>query len=285
MGEYSEAERASYVAIAQPVPSHIAAQFGPELDNWIRAASLREAAEKIGRNENIEYAFLELRSESDYSQGQLESALASNKHLRNIHIHMCNRAKCKDAIIEIARGIMYNTSIKRVFWSVSRRDRTEEVALVLREMMEKNSVIDSFYIMSECYRHSQGGESKTHSVEDAFTETIFRGLEASNTIKTFRLTSNCILSDKNKKILLDVVEKNRFMQKVYVEFGEGGHQLELLLVCNREKWMERLTDNGAPRQERVRVFLEAHECESVEPVSTMYHLLRSCPELLLNDSS
>jgi hypothetical protein len=285
MGEYREAERGSYVAIAQPVPAHVAAQFGPELANGIRATSVREAAEKIGRNENIEFAFLELWSGSGYMQGQLESALASNKHLRDLYIHMCTQASYKDAITEVARGIMHNTSIKRVFWSVSRRDRTEETALVLREMMEKNSVMDSFYIKSECKCYLQGGESKTHSVEDAFTEIIFRGLEASNTIKTFRLTSNSIVSDKNKKTLLDVVEKNRFMQKVHVEFGEGGHQLQLFLVCNREKWMERLTDNGAPRQERVRVFLEAHECKSVEPVSTMYHLLRSCPELLLNDSS
>jgi hypothetical protein len=47
------------------------------------------------------------------------------------------------------------------------------------------------------------------------------------------------------EILLDVVvEKNLCLQKVHVEFGEDGRQLENSLACNRKKWMERLTDNG-----------------------------------------
>jgi hypothetical protein len=278
--EFDKTEKDNYVAIEIPVPSDFANALGHEQDNAIRSSSLRDAAEQIGRNDKVYAAFLKLFRPSTDSDGKdLQSALASNTHLRILHIHMC-WGDFEDKIADVARGIMSSTSIKRVFWSITKQDReavSEATSLALREMIEKNSVIEALYLKRSCWSSI---EKSVDAAEDAFAATIFEGLKANTTLQRVRLDSYNVLSEKNKEILLGIVEKNRAMQRVHVLFEEKDYRLELLLACNREKWMERFTDASVPRHDRFNVLLEAREYKSVEPVSVVYHLLRSSPDLL-----
>jgi hypothetical protein len=283
--ELDKTERDKYVAIETPVNVDIADALGPEEDNAIRSSSFRDAAEKIARNNVGDYAFLQLYdpegAESTDSDGKdLQSALASNTHLRILHVHMCGE-DFRDKIAHVARGVMSSTSIKRVFWCISKQDRkmvSEETSLALREMIEKNSVITALYLKRVC--EESRVEKSVDPAEDAFAATIFEGLKTNTTLQKVRLDSYNVLSEKNKEILLGIVAKNRSMERAHVEFTESDSRLEVLLACNREKWMERLTDASVPRRDRLKVLLEARECKSVEPASAVYHLLRSFPDLL-----
>jgi hypothetical protein len=282
--EFDKTEKDKYTAIETPVPLHVANALGPEEDNAIRSSSIHDAAEKIARNDKVDYAFLNLYDPLDdepTDSEDLQSALASNTNLRIIHVHMC-WGGFGDKIADVARGIMSSTSIKRVYWCITKEDRkvvSEGTSLALREMIAKNSVIEAFYFKRAC---DLPGiiEKSVDAAEDAFAATIFEGLRTNTTLKKVRLDSSNVLSEKNKEVLLGIVAKNRAMQRAHIVLEGNDYRLELLLACNREKWIERLTNVSVPRKDRLNVLLEAHACTSVEPVYAVYHLLRSVPDLL-----
>jgi len=284
--EDNAAEKHKYAVIEKPIPLHEAKKLGPELDNRIRSMSCRDAAEKIGQNKNVAVAQLHLWSRSKYAASashELQSALASNTHLRDIHIHMYHifedEGAIEKAIIDIARGLAASTSIERVSWSIQEKDRTVASALALRKMMETNVVIKSLLVTRVSDGPSVG--NKHDKAEDAFVRPIFQGLELNRTITKFRLDGYNVLSENSRDHILGAIAKNPSIQRAYVEFPENSnHRLELLLANNREKWMDRVTDTSTARKDRVAVLLEAVEYPTVEPVSAAYHLLRRCPDLL-----
>jgi len=292
--EDNASEKHNYAAIEKPIRSQEANALGPELDNRIRFSSYRDAADQIGaNNENYVTAVLtSLRPSRHPSNNDtttsgaitthdLQSALASNTYLRNIHIHMCggNRAK---AIADMAQGLAANTFIERVTWLISKQDHTVAAARAIRNMMETNVGIQSLLLKRTCNSPSTVG-NKPDPTEDAFVETIFKGLERNRTITKFRLDGYHVLSENSQDLILGAIAKNPSIQRAYVEFHheKNNARLELLLANNREKWTDRVTDTRTARKDRVKVLLEALQYPTVEPVSTAYHLLRRCPDLAL----
>ena len=291
--EEHAAEKHNYAAIAKPIPSREANALGPELDNRIVSSSYRDAADQIGQNsENLAVvAQLHLwrRPHNDTSATHaLQSALASNTHLRNIHIHMCgHNGAYGQAITDMAQGLAANTCIERVTWLISKQDRTVAAALAIRDMMETNVGIQSLLLKRTCHGPSTVGNSKPDQAEDAFVGPIFQGLERNRTITKFRLDGYNVLSENSQDHILGAIAQNPSIQRAYVdvfhhEKNDANHRLELLLANNREKWMDRVTDTRTARKDRVEVLLEAVAYPTVEPVSVAYHLLRRCPDLLPN---
>ena len=289
-------ERDKYVAIEKPVASAVAHALGPERDSGIRSSSFRDAAEKIGSNEETEYAFLQLwgtgpglfeaQPEND-DREKLLAALASNTHLRVIHIHMCFSfsGSFGSSIADLARGLMLNKSIKRVFWCISKADRlemSEKTLSALREMIQKNTTIEALYLKRTC------GKSRTADgidpAEDSFAAAILDALKQNKCIKKFRLDTYYGLSEKNKDTILEIVAENPSIERVHVEFEAKDSRLELLLACKREKWMEQFGDVSASRKDRLEVLLDARNYTSVEPTAAVYQVLRGSPEFPQNGS-
>lgn len=286
IAEYEETEREKYVAIEKPLRSYSETRsIGPSKDSVIEADSLHEAAEKIAQNMNIEYAFIHLTpwTRDDESSIALQEALSSNTHIRIIHIHMCCNREYGRAVTDVARGIMRNRSIKRVFWSIARECRcSTETAPALCAMIEQNPFIESLILKRNC--HCSGKEEMSFQERNDFAATILKSLDMNGTIKTFRLDCDGPLSEKNKEYVLNTVQKkNCPLKKVFLDFATKDLRLELLLACNHEKWIERITDTNASREDQLRVLMEAMSYESVEPVSAAYHLLRNCSDLLLSN--
>jgi hypothetical protein len=274
--ELDEAERTNYVAIEKPVSRDVANALGPALDNRIISTSFREAAMKIARNDGearvAVFQFLRGFGSDDAEfsgSKELQLALASDTHLRVIHIHMClslTMGKFGDTLASIAQGLTSNASIKKVFWSISEKDRKEasdNTLKALRELIEKNTTIEALYFKRGCGKSCSA--RTVDPAEDVFAKEILEGLKKNATIKKFRLDTYHVLSEKNEELLLGIVAKNRTMERAYVDFEkkDGDPRLELLLACNREKWMERTTDESVPREERLDVVMEAREFKSV----------------------
>lgn len=291
----------------------------PKNNNYgIQASSCSDAAQQIGRNDDaLEFAYIDLchspvlsdsyNINNNYTPGLLQQALASNTYLRNVHIHQCAAVAAVAAagddttshsssttssamvIANICRGLQYhNASIQTLVWSIAKQVRTNQTAVTaLHDMMEANVGIQTLHIKRSCWCLCP--ESKIDPAEDAFAEAIFLGLKNNKTIKRFRLESYAVLSEQNKKLLLEILEtSNRSIEEVHADFmtadDKNDYQLKLLLACNRGKWRDRLANPTASAEDYVLVLLEAMELRSVDNVSAIYHILRSFPAILLNNA-
>jgi hypothetical protein len=292
IGDY-ESERDKFVAFETPVASKIACRVCPELGSRINASSFHKAALQLCQNHRVHYATIHFdyaEDAADVDHKELQFALASNKHIHTLHIHMCNThslsaEQYSGVISNISEGLGFNTCIRRVFMYI--RDRSEGTALAIREMIETNVNIETLFIKRPCHSSSRPPK-KLDEKEDAFGAAIIKGLGKNSTIRSFRLDSMSkgVFSEKNKELLLDVVKKNSSIKRAYMEFeGDYDQRLNLLVACNRGKWIERFTDTSVPTWDRLNVLLEARGHESVEPVAALYHLIRSCPDLLQTPSS
>ena len=289
MEELDSTERENYAPIENVLPHDEADELGPPLDgSGIHEYNVGDAATAIGRNECIEHARLEMhRIYTEDEADRLETAIASNTHLRFLHIHQCfswglddSTTSCKLSI-SIARGIRSNTSIERVFWSIPKKLRLEPCATALSEMIEGNSTLQALYLDVSCgEERADFGSNTPNSAEDAFAQAIFRGLTSNQAIRKFRLESCNPLSEESKEILFHTLTKNRKLERVLVESGGEDSRLELLLTCNRKNWMERMLNTDAAIEDRVDVIAEALKCDKSDPVSAAYHLLRGCPDVL-----
>jgi hypothetical protein len=287
----SDDDRDKFVVFKEPVVFDVASAVCLVGDTGISAYSLEEAAEKIGANVNTsQIAKLWLgrlrdlggdegASRLEMGASRLEIAIATNTHLRIIHVHMCfGRLIPLGSFASIARGIARNRWLKRVFWHVGADLRTEKTATMLRNMIATNTTLQAVYIGRTCFEKVPSVESDIRI--DSFATTVLEGLESNRTITNFRLASHGVLSDKAKDALVDIVKTNGTIRKLYLEFQCPDHRLDLLLACNRERWIARLASVEATDEDILAIFSHAFHYENLDPVATVYHLLRSRPDLV-----
>jgi Zinc finger, ZZ type len=285
-----------FVAFQEPVDSDVASAVCLVADTGITAYSLEEAAGMIGDNDKstspVAKLWLGRRlfDLDDDDEGQksrldemrasrLEMALATNTHLRIIYIHMCvGRPIPLGSFASIARGIARNRGLKHVFWHIGAYLRTETTATILRDMIATNTTLQAVYIGRACLDKMPLAVSDTRI--DSFATIILEGLQSNRSITNFRLDSRGALSDKTKDDLVDIVKTNGTIRKMYLEFQYPDHRLDLLLACNRERWIARLASVDATNEELVAIFSHALHYENLDPVATAYHLLRSRPDLV-----
>jgi len=263
-----------------PINTRLANKLGRRQQEtfMIKSTSIDDASGKIGRNDpNFVVARLVLlrmspntTTNSITACNKLQSALAANTHLQILNIHMTvGFTNYEQAANAIAHGLAVNTSIKRVTLRISSTKarattktdcgtRSVKVALALRKMVESNTVMTSFRLrrLTNC-----GGpfgdmmESQIKGTEnDVFVEPILQGLKRNTTLQVLRLDGYNRPRDKQR--------------------------MDFLLACNREKWVERVANTNAPLKARVGALSEAMAFPKAEPVSTAYHLLRKCPDLI-----
>jgi hypothetical protein len=286
----SDDDHDKFVALQEPVDFDVAHAVCLVADTGISAYSLEEAAVKIGANDNntsqvaklwLGRRLLDLRAPrlDEMEASRLETAIATNTHLRVIHVHMCvGRSFSLGSLASIARGIARNSWLKHVFWHIEAYLRTEKTATILRDMIATNTTLQAVYIGRTCLEKVTLAVSDTRI--DSFATIIMEGLQSNRSITNFRLDSRGVLSDKAKDALVDIVKTNGTIRKMYLEFQCPDHRLDLLLACNRERWIARLASVDATNEELVAIFSHALHYENLDPVATAYHLLRSRPDLV-----
>ena len=92
------------------------------------------------------------------------------------------------------------------------------------------------------------------------------------------------LSKESTDDMLDIISRNSFIQRAFLDVSEENdkQRLELLLADNRKCWTKRVQESNNPIEHRVGVLVEAIEfLPYVDPALVTYHLLRSCPDLIM----
>jgi hypothetical protein len=145
-------------------------------------------------------------------------------------------------------------------------------------MIATNTTLKALYIGRTCFENVPSDESESRI--DSFATIILDGLQSNRSLTSVRLDSHGVLSDKAKDTLVNIVKTNGTIRKIYLEFKCPDHRLDLLLACNRERWIARLASVEATREELVSIFSHALRHENLDPVATAYHLLRSRPDLV-----
>ena len=159
--------------------------------------------------------------------------------------------------------------------------RTPALADAFRKLLETSSSIKVFCVKNSCSRlppkdHWPGID------ENAFLKRVSLGLEKNTSIKTFRMDG--YLSKESTDDMLDIISRNSFIQRAFLDVSEENdkQRLELLLADNRKCWTKRVQESNNPIEHRVGVLVEAIEfLPYVDPALVTYHLLRSCPDLIM----
>jgi len=266
------ADRDSFVAFDRPTANASDVCLVP--NNEIEASSTKEAAEKIGKNDGTRATTADLSLFPDAANkidGKLlEVALGSNTNLVRIDILMHSCRHPATLVANIARGIACIPSIKSVRWCIGKENRNGETGKAIRSMVQ-NSKSLSFLSLNRSCRYELVAPTTD---EEKFVTTVFDGLRGNKILKGLRLDSHHKLSEQTKEYLLDIVKENRPIKRVEADFEVEDRRLELLLACNRGKWMERLAQAERSRGMQLDVLAEAMSNVTTEPVPAAYHLLR-----------
>jgi hypothetical protein len=291
--DHTPEDRSKFVAFHQPVNQTEAQQVYNEVeDTTIRLIWIKQAAEILEQNNaNQVVANINIGELSDVMAPNLKErikglqrAFAINTRIEIMHLYMCFGVGLvtSESVAEIARGIAANTSIKILSWHIGNHLRDEIVAAALCEILIHNTTLEGLFLsrLDDDINDGANVDDEDAKRSNQFATTIFDALKQNSTLKTVRLDSNTLLSETTKEVLLDAITTNHTIQNVYTEFEHPDHRLDLLLACNRQKWIERLADPEATKHQLMEIFYEALHCETTEPVSTFYHLLRSRPDML-----
>lgn len=277
-----------FVAFHRPDPS--TKSVCTATDNRIIAKTASEAARKIGRNSPSRYAAFNASNREDTNDDNdtedatnavanvdLKTALRANTNLQILSIHMCSSpGEYSMRIVEdIAAGIAGSTSIKIVDWHIGTVDQKR--AQVLRRMILESQTLQSLSLGKPCGGLSHASRRR----RDGIVCTLFKGLKTNKALKSLRL-GNVKLNDETKDVLVKFLQSNQCIRRLHADFVEPDNRIELLLACNREKWLERLAKDASSSQ-RLDILSMAmhHEKLSDEPVPVAYHLLRNFPEMVL----
>jgi hypothetical protein len=290
--------RNKFVAFLQAVNQIEARQVYEAEDNLIvnasteKAAGILEHANQVTAMIGIVPFIDGMATNHDERSTRLQRAIAFNTHIETMHLFtfVGGIQVTSKLLAQIARGITANTSIKRLHWHIGNHLRDEIFAAGLCEILTHNTTLEALFLGEPVDITRDGANVDIHVTLDGanvdiakrsnqFATTIFDALKQNSTLTTIRLNSYSPLSETTKEVLLEAIQTNKTIRNVHTEFEHPDHRLDLLLACNRKKWIERLADPGATKRQLMEIFYEALH-ETTEPVSTFYHLLRSRPDML-----
>jgi len=290
--ENHEDDQDRFVAFDQPMgPSARDMCLVP--DTKVTAFLARVAASKL--EDNIEsrcLCFSPIQRQNDihdHVAGEaLKSALKKHTKVDIVHAHMCHSDAARPAIIDLLDGIASNSSVKRVFLHISQANQ-EDLALAeaLCGMIRESQSLECLLINRTCNQQYRTAMELPRENHDLFARKIFDGLRGNTRLKIFRLRSYTVLSKTTKNHLLDIIQNdNQTIKRVYADFDTAGEkvdtrQLDLLLACNRKKWVDRVAEIQKGKRQRLEVLQEALSAggSELEPVSTAFHLLKTSPDL------
>jgi len=246
---------------------------------------LQKALEELRNNENLKTVNLGIGNLSMDDYKELGEGLRAMANVETLHLHMCSRDQYGDGIADLAKGIMANCSLKKVYWHMPQADRvhaSDKVTLALREMIEKNKTINCLAFGRACKATLSNDKKQVDAAEDRFAQTVVEGLRKNRKVRTFQFNGFHSLSVSSKKLIFDIVEQNGTLEHVVTKFEDedpSDYRLELLLASNRDKWVKRLSDERAPARDRVQVLVEAQSSAYVDEVPAIFYLLRSSPDV------
>ena len=250
----------------------------PQPHECIHAYTLSRAAEAIRQNTQATAAHIH------YSFGRFEGsetlglALANDKLLQVLHIHVCfGNTDSEDSIVNIARGISKNTSIQRLTWTIGATGYTVKAALALKEMLTANKTLEACLLRRPCFTKVS---QLANPLVDLFASTILEGLKKNKSIGSFGLATSNGLSEETKQVYIETIKENENLLKVLADFEVTDNRIDFLLKCRKNKWVERLSDCNIPPAARVDVLAEAMGYPNVDPVMAAFHLVGHCLDLL-----
>ena len=274
--DHEVSDRASFVAFDQPSPD--ARAVCKVQDNRITSDSVREAAKLIRENTISTYARITFHHDSTATDRDLESlklSLQQSRQLEVIFVVMCAcgpPAEEKKFVKHITQGIASSTSIKKVYWNTWSQD--QDTARAFSSMIQESKTMENLSIVCDCALTKDPG----------FANIVLEGMRNNRSLQTLRLHTGTKLTEETKAAMHDAVRRNTRIRRMHVEFENKDYRLELLLACNREKWLRRLIQGPAKKRQQLAVLLEALDIQSTNQVPTAYHLLSFTPELILRDS-
>jgi hypothetical protein len=271
----------------------------------IQTCSYVEAVRQIASNDS-EKTFAYISLTKPYLNDQefaLERAFASNTTLKELHV-TTNGCGCS-VVMELCRGLRTNKSIETVLWIMAPSDRTVVHANAIYDWVKSTSTLRTLCIQrlqgypgparlaNGAHKPTIQGSVPGAPCDNAFAQTVSKGLTCNKSICKFRLESYAALSNDAKDAFYHAVDKNESLVDVFVEFHERDYRLTLLTAFNSGRWKRRFTPTTLPDMqcsllpaeslaERViTVLYEVAGLNEIVALGASYELFRRNPDILL----
>lgn len=276
--------------------------------------------DQIGDQQEHTFANIEILSRTSYDPKRISTvtpslsltdALSSKSvHLKVLHINInCTTSSSSSIALELCRGLARNSTIETVEYKLSKSDRTPQIALAWCAVLQSpRSAMTTLHIhrsdgsLAPTQRapwpplsknHSADGynndnqqqqraSSDIHPCDNAFACILFQGLSRNERMQKFRLQSYVRLCNITKEHFYEQMEANHALRHVYVEFEERDYRLSLFAAVNIGRWRNRLSflsrDN---RVDLITILQEVSSLKTVDPVESIFYLIRRSPHSLL----